>query len=224
MNVRQLLNDTYELIDTLKTRYGHDQVILAGHSFGSYLGSILVSERPELFSAYISIGQVVDDEKAHSLQRAFIIDRANQLDRTDVIQALESQQDSDFENWLFEFGGELKNSTSFLPLLWSGLRAPEYTLAEAKNVGNGSSFSSMNMNYNVLSGSIYDEIEVYDVPVYFLIGRNDYTTPHALVAEYHEMITAPHKELIYFENSSHFPFFEEPEQFCSAIKKVLNTH
>ena len=72
MNVQQLLSDTYELVDTLTRRFGKDKVILAGHSFGSYLGAIAVTERPDLFTAFISIGQVVDDNKARDLQIDFI--------------------------------------------------------------------------------------------------------------------------------------------------------
>ena len=221
MNIRQILDDTYTLIDTLRNRYGHQQVILAGHSFGTYLGSILVTERPELFKAYISIGQVVDDDRARTIQKQWVRKSAIDAEREDILQSLENEELADLENWLFEFGGELKHSKSFLPLLVAGLKSPEYTLSEAKNVGNGSSFSSKYMQYNVLEGSIYDSITEYKAPVYFFIGTSDYTTPHELVTEYFDRIEAPKKEMVYFQESAHFPFFEEPERFNSEIIRVL---
>ena len=82
INVRQIINDTYELIDTLRNKFNKKDIILAGHSFGSYLGSIMVNERPELFSTYVSIGQVVDSEKSMDLQEAFIREQAKMAGQT----------------------------------------------------------------------------------------------------------------------------------------------
>ena len=221
MNTRQLVNDAFELIDTLRNRYGQNKIILAGHSFGTHMGSIMVKERPELFAAYISIGQVVDDDQAAVLQKEFIRKQAAQQGKDEIIRALDNGEIEYYEDLLFEFGGELKNSQSFLPLIWSGLQAPEYTLPEALNLGNGSSFSSYHMKYNVLSQSIYDEIVEYQVPVYFFVGISDYTTPHELITKYFEKVKAPEKEIVYFKNSAHFPFFEEPEEFCREIYRLF---
>jgi len=220
MNVRQLIDDAYALIDTLRNRYHHDKVVLVGHSFGTYLGSIMVTERPELFSAYISIGQVVDAEKSRKLQEKFIRSQVKKDGRSDILTALDQPDQPNLEQWLFEFGGELKHSKSFWPFIRSGLLAPEYTLPEVLNVASGSSFSSTQMKYNILNKSIYYEIREYRVPVYFFIGTQDYTTPHQLVQEYFNLISAPEKKLVYFEHSAHFPFFEEPDQFCAEINKL----
>ena len=59
INVRQLLNDSYTLIDTLRNRYNKDKIILVGHSFGTYLGSIMVTEHPELFSTVVVLKHVM---------------------------------------------------------------------------------------------------------------------------------------------------------------------
>jgi len=221
MTIRQQLNDSYDLIDTLRHRYKKDRIILIGHSFGTYLGSILVTEHPELFSAYISIGQVVDDKKAKAIQEGFIKENALKNNRPEIIAALKKTSKPNFENWLFEFGGELKNSKSFFPFIWSGICASEYTLKEAFSVGKGSSFSNRYMKYNVLDSSIYYKIRKYKVPVYFFVGKNDYTTPFELIVDYYKIIKAPEKQIIYFDNSAHFPFFEEPEKFCIEVEKIL---
>jgi hypothetical protein len=41
------------------------------------------------------------------------------------------------------------------------------------------------------------------VPVYFLEGRYDYCVPSELVVRYVDMLEAPHKEIIWFENSAY---------------------
>jgi pimeloyl-ACP methyl ester carboxylesterase len=220
MNVRQIVDDAYQLIDTLRIRFESDKVILAGHSFGSYLGSIMVSERPELFTAYISIGQVVDEKESRTIQEDFIRREAKQRGMDSLLLALEKGEVY-FENYLFKFGGELKNSTSFFPLVWSGMQAPEYALPEVLSVAKGSSYSSANMKYNVLESSVLNAITSYEVPVYFMMGKYDYTTPFELIEKYYELVSAPHKELICFDNSAHFPFFEEAERFCEEVKRIV---
>ena len=86
----ELLTTLMLLIDTLRNRYHQDKIILVGHSFGTYLGSIIAVERPDLIKAYISIGQVVDDERAKVLQETFIREKANSGNREDIITSIKS--------------------------------------------------------------------------------------------------------------------------------------
>jgi pimeloyl-ACP methyl ester carboxylesterase len=221
INTRQVVNDAYALIDTLQHRFNKNKIILVGHSYGTYLGSIMVAEHPEFFSAYISIGQVVDDAKAAVIQERFIRELALKHNRNDIIDSLNKPVKPGFENWLFEFGGELKNSKSYMPFIWSGLFAPEYTLKDVLNVAKGSRFNLRNMRENVLDSSIYYKIRDYKIPVYFFVGANDYTTPSELIIEYFNIIRAPEKGIVRFENSAHFPFYEEPEKFCNELINIL---
>ena len=77
------------------------------------------------------------------------------------------------------------------------------------------------MKLNVLNGSILEEIRELEVPVYFLVGTSDYTTPHELITTYFQQLKAPYKHIIYFEDSAHFPFFEEPDKFCEVLIQSL---
>ncbi len=221
MNVKQIIKDTFTLIETLRNRFHQNKIFLVGHSFGTYIGSILVDMRPDLFNAYVSIGQVVDSDSSIIYQEQFIRNEAIKSGENEIILSLDKRNTNNFEKWLFKFGGELKNSNSFFPLIWAGLTAPEYTLPEALNVSEGSSFSSQNMKYNVLSNSILNEITDYKIPVYFFVGSYDYTTPHQLITKYYYLIKAPKKEIVYFKNSAHFPFFEEPQKFCNEIIRLI---
>jgi pimeloyl-ACP methyl ester carboxylesterase len=64
------------------------------------------------------------------------------------------------------------------------------------------------MKYNAVSGDLTGEVTSVDVPVYFFLGRHDYTTPFELAEEYFHKLAAPRKELVWFENSAHFAFYE----------------
>jgi pimeloyl-ACP methyl ester carboxylesterase len=54
--------------------------------------------------------------------------------------------------------------------------------------------------------------------VFFLSGVHDYNTPLALVSQYYDLLEVKDiKELILFEESSHNPFFAEPQEFHQTL-------
>jgi len=66
------------------------------------------------------------------------------------------------------------------------------------------------------------DIPRFDLPVYFFTGRYDYNTPFELVEEFHESLDAPHKEIVWFENSAHMPNLEESDLYQEVlVQKVL---
>lgn len=57
MSVRQEISDTRELVDVLRQRFHKQKVYLVGFSYGSYLGMLAAQRFPELFHAYVGVGQ-----------------------------------------------------------------------------------------------------------------------------------------------------------------------
>jgi pimeloyl-ACP methyl ester carboxylesterase len=64
------------------------------------------------------------------------------------------------------------------------------------------------------TGDLMDVITQVKIPVYFFIGRNDYCDPFTLTEHYFYKIDAPEKHIVWFEDSAHFPFYEEPAAFA----------
>jgi len=126
------------------------------------------------------------------------------------------------ESLLFKFGGELHNATSFMPLLLTGLAAPEYSLRDARNIPKGVSLYAKHFIYNSISGELMDVITQVEIPVYFFTGRYDYTDPFTLTEEYFSKIKAPEKRIVWFEESAHFPFYEESAAFARQMRAVRN--
>jgi pimeloyl-ACP methyl ester carboxylesterase len=61
-----------------------------------------------------------------------------------------------------------------------------------------------------------------EVPIYFLMGRHDRTTSPKLTEEYFNLLTAPHKELIWFEHSGHGSWMNESAKFIDVmVNQVL---
>ena len=45
--------------------------------------------------------------------------------------------------------------------------------------------------------------------------------PVVVAEEYFNQFNAPRKKTVWFENSAHFAFYEEPERFTQEMKTVL---
>jgi len=78
---------------------------------------------------------------------------------------------------------------------------------------------------NSISGELMDVITQVGIPVYSLTGRYDYTDPFTLTEQYFSKIKAPpEKHIVWFEESAHFPFYEEPATFARQMRDVLDGH
>jgi pimeloyl-ACP methyl ester carboxylesterase len=224
LTVRRLLDDTYELVNVLRGRFQQDRIILVGHSWGSYLGMLAVRERPDLFRAYVGVGQLTGQGRGDSavarLQQAFIRREAARRGVSEAARELDAQGREVVEKWVFRFGGELRGATSWWPLMRIGLQAPEYTLGDVFRVQKGLALYSRGLAYNVPADTLRLNVTAVQVPVFIVAGRYDYVTPSELAERYFAQVRAPKKAFVWFERSAHFPFLEEPERFAEMMRQV----
>jgi pimeloyl-ACP methyl ester carboxylesterase len=221
LTTEQLVADTVELTNVLRARFHKDRIYLVGHSWGTYLGMLVIARHPELYHAYVGIGQLARSSPIAGIQDEYIRETARGMGDQDAIRELEEKGASVRETLLFKFGGELHRAKSYTPLLMTGLAAPEYSLRDARNIPKGVSLYSRNFVYNSISGELMDVITQVKIPVYFFTGRYDYTDPFALTEQYLSKINAPEKHIVWFEESAHFPFYEEPAAFARQMRIVL---
>lgn len=217
ISTSQYLEDLFVVVDQLREQFGQEKIYLLGHSHGSYLGILAASQRPEAFRAYVGVGQVVDEEAAFAYQKAELSRRGAEIGLgpdTELTRA-------NIEHFVFQAGGGLHCCQSFVPLLLTGLLAPEYSLIEAYNVKRGSSFSSRHMSFDVISGPVDEAVQELELPVFFISGRNDLTTPTAMSRTFLEQLIAPNKAFFEIDEAAHFPFFEQPEKFTAVMTQIM---
>jgi pimeloyl-ACP methyl ester carboxylesterase len=124
--------------------------------------------------------------------------------------------------WLLKYNGVMHEKSSHLDYYFKYILSPEYSVFDAIHVLKGVEFSLGKMWNQVLQVNFFTEINEVEVPVYFFAGRYDYNTPFELVVEYYDVLEAPHKEIVWFENSGHNINNEEPERFTRLmVEKVL---
>ena len=238
MTVERFIEDAHELVGYLKERFGAEKIYIVGHSWGSVLGMYLIDRYPEDFYAYVGIGQVVNTYENERLSYEYVYNRAVEDGNRRAIRELEEigppmngvygDDPSDIDGlmtqrkWLTKYNGVMHEESSHLKYYFAYILSPEYSVFDAINVLRGVHFSLDLMWNQVLQVNLFEEITEVQVPVYFFVGRYDYNTPFELVEEYYDVLDAPKKELVWFENSAHMINSEEPERFTRLmVEKVL---
>jgi pimeloyl-ACP methyl ester carboxylesterase len=222
LSVSQEIEDTVELIDQLRARFHQEKIYLVGFSYGTYLGILVAQQVPERLHAYVGVGQLAcSDEETRKIQDECLVKEASNARDRQAMDELTGKKSLDREEWLFKYGAEIHSAHSWWPLLWSGIRSPEYTFRDIANVKQGVQFTANHLRYDVIDGSILDNVSSLRIPVYFFSGRFDYTDPTICTVRLFNSLAAPVKRMVWFEHSAHFVFFEEPEQFALAMTRVV---
>lgn len=230
MNREQLIEDGKELIDYLCKKYNKEKIYLVGHSWGSELGLYIIDRYPENILAFISIGQVVNGIDNETVSYDFVVEMAKKESNEKALEELKKIGWPPYKNivkdtltqrkWLEKYGGVERKVNTLKDIILSSLFSPEYTGIDGLKFALGSKFTSDTMwGHNQEVDFIRDLPEV-KVPIYFCVGRYDYNTPSSLVKNYYDLIIAPKKEIIWFEESAHFPHFEEPVKFAQLAIRI----
>ena len=66
-----------------------------------------------------------------------------------------------------------------------------------------------------------DLVPALEMPVFFFLGRNDHWVPPESSVAYFELLAAPSKKLLWFEQSGHEPFVDEPAKFNAMMAALV---
>jgi len=240
MNMDRMIADTIEVADYLRERFRQDKILLLGHSWGSYLGIQVAAVAPDRFLAYVGMAQIAHQLRSEVMAHDHLLDVYSERGDTAMVRRLETAPVSMDEGlspaWMrlrdramHEAGvGHARDIDSvitgiFIPV-W---QERAYTVRDKINVWRGKLWSRPFFWEDLLRDDLAERLTEFDLPVYFFLGRHDYTANAGLARAYFDRITAPVKGLYLFENSAHSPLFEEPERareiLLSDVLRGLNT-
>lgn len=233
MNVAQYRDDTIELIDLLRKKYHKQKVFLLGHSWGSIVGLSVAQKRPDLLYAYIGMGQVIDFRQNEVVGFQYTLARARAEQNAKAVRELEGLEPypgpgafsipkmSTERIWSVYYGG-LAAGRSDGDFYWHAWRlAPQYTAVDGEYIDAGSALTIQTM-FPKLSDITFENVHKLDVPVIMFLGRHDYTTPSSITVAWMQRLTAPKKQVVWFENSAHLMEVEEPGRvFAALLQDVL---
>jgi pimeloyl-ACP methyl ester carboxylesterase len=230
LNLEQYLLDTVELVNLLRSRFGVEKLYLVGHSWGSILGVMIAERHPELFYAYVGMGQVVNMDRGEEISYRFVLDRAKAEGNEEALEELATihppyattQELLTQRAWLSHYHGDIYEGGGTSELVRGVLFSPEYPIGKKLSF-YGCAINSVDQAWGDLQDfDFIRDVPRLDVPVYFFAGRHDYNTPFELVEEFSSTLEAPHNEIVWFENSAHSPNLEESDLYQDIlINKVL---
>jgi pimeloyl-ACP methyl ester carboxylesterase len=239
MTPEQYIEDGLELAEYLPTRFGQDKIYLLGQSWGTFLGVWMLQRRPDLFAAYVGVGQMVCPAKNDRMQYDWTLERAREKSDIAVVRRLERNGPPPYS------GGMVRVAKKYADITLPNFRYMSAELIAAGGRPGGGDIKAMtevkeyrrrDKAYAVLGvaltfGKVYPQLYNVDLaadatdlgaPVYFAEGRHDKNAMPLLVEQYYERLHAPGKTLVWFERSGHDPWFDEPDNFHSfLIDKVL---
>ena len=64
-------------------------------------------------------------------------------------------------------------------------------------------------------------VSALQMPVFLFLGRHDHWVPPETSVAYFETLSAPAKTLVWFEESGHEPFVDEPAKFNAAMVELV---
>ena len=207
-----------------------------GHSYGSILGTMLVQTYSEDYIAYIGVGQGVNMRESVRVGYEKTLETARAAGNNNDIAALEAlapcpplegYDDTYRERVLAlqTYQNKYKLGDGGYGLLIPLLTSPYYTLGDlgflrSFLVADMSSQGDL-MRFIVEDFNVYDYGLSYSVPVYYIMGENDYQTPYTLAEELFAQISAPDKAFFSIPNAGHMPMIDNSVEFTRVLLEEI---
>lgn len=228
MTVERFVTDLDELVQAVCRRVGKERVTIFGHSWGSVLGVLYAARFPEKVAAYVGSGQIGDWPAAESASYAFVLAELQRMHNRKGLAKLRAIGPPPHtasklwtqRMWLNRVEGNMRIRT-----LWElgriMVEGPERSLFDLPNLMRGFRFSIDAMWEDVSRMNLATLVPALQVPVFFLLGRHDHWAPAEIGAAYFDVLTAPSKRLLWFEQSGHEPFVDEPAKFNASMVELV---
>jgi pimeloyl-ACP methyl ester carboxylesterase len=228
MTVEQFLSDLDELVETVCARVGQTEVVLYGHSWGSVLGTLYAARHPEKVAAYVGSGQVGDATAGEEGSYAFALGEAQRRGKQRLVEKLRAigppphtgKQVFAQRAVLARLDGTMR-PRALWRMGWPLIAAPESSIRDLPDFMRGFEFSLDALWPEAFGLNLVELVPELRMPAFFFLGRNDHWVPAETSVQYIESFRAPTKRLVWFENSGHEPFVDEPAKFNALMAELV---
>jgi pimeloyl-ACP methyl ester carboxylesterase len=226
-----MVSDTERLLAMLCDRFNTPAVV-AGFSMGATIAALAAARRPDLVTALVAVGMDIDGPAADKNAYQFALTTAHARNNRTAIRQLESigppphlepKKFATRARWAANFGGVRTGHTynsEVRRLLVSLLRSPDYSLADAIRTIRGITATQAALLPDLASLDLTHTLTRLNTPIVMAQGRHDQVAPASTAERYAELLEAPSKQLVWFEQSAHMPHLEEPERFRDLLAQV----
>ncbi len=238
LTIAQMVEDAKQLVSWLCERFKKDKIFVIGGSWGSELGIWLSYKHPEQIAAFVGFGQVVNGALNEEISYKFALECAQKANDEKAVSKLlnlgapvNGVYKGGYDGMMIQrkimmkYGGYSKDKAkrsyfkaTVLPMLFSG----EYSISDIYGLIIGHKLVLETMLPEVGMNNFTKTCPNFSIPILIFDGVHDQNTPAELVEDYFNLITAPQKELIWFEHSGHNPMSDEPDKFKNLLREKLN--
>lgn len=232
LSLDRYAQDAVELTMIIREEFGADRVCIAGHSWGTAVATRAALDRPELFSAYLGVGQVVSVRAGEQVSWRWARDEAERRgDATAQAELdgllpypgggrLDLQKVITERTWVQRFGGFAAGRADCDYFTDGDLVSPDYDDADRESSLAGNAFHAEHLLPRLIDLDLTG-VRSFPIPMIQFLGRSDYLTPTGPVVSWLESLEAPAKITEWFEDSAHMIMYEEPGHFLIAVLRHL---
>jgi pimeloyl-ACP methyl ester carboxylesterase len=230
MTIDRYVEDILEITDRLRSRFNREHIGLLGCSWGSILGLRALARAPERFWGYVGAGQLVRPLDADREGYEWALVQAERRGHREAREALRQLGPPPYDvqalleqrKWLGTFGGvrHTGDPPGSLRMFWDLLTTSAYSWGDLWRIASDPFFALRAVLDELYEVDLTEEVPRVERPVYVLQGRHDAIARPSITQPYVEALDAPAKEWIWFEDSAHFPFLEEPDRFGDVMETV----
>lgn len=233
ITIDRYVEDAIEIAELVARRYEKKKLVLMAHSWGTIIAVKAALKRPDLFHAYVGIGQVINTRKNEKLSFEYGLEQAKRNRNELAVAELESIAPYPGEEpvtrdriviarkWAQFYGGLTAYRDGSARYYHGASRlSPEYDSKAAQAIDEGNRFTLSRVLDEFL-GVDFDDVDQFPIPVVMFMGRHDYTTPSAPTAAWLSRVEAPCKQGVWFENSAHMIPWEEPGKLLISLLEYV---
>ena len=229
LSAASIARDGVDVAQWVEQRLGQRQVILLGHSWGTIVASQMAQLKPELFSAYVATGVVVDADRGERINYDTLLQRlraegdAKALAQLAAIPRPPYTQDSqlDAERALVMAHPVPSERTLQGRVNATAVICPDFSLHDLWAHGASQQYSGRVLYPEEAAYNAYAHGTTFRMPVFIIQGSDDLQTPAIQAQEYFARLSAPSKRLVLLPGGGHRAIIAMPDQFLAALRTYV---
>jgi pimeloyl-ACP methyl ester carboxylesterase len=227
-----MASDCDELIQYLLKKYHKRKIILVGHSWGSILALTTALRRPDLISAYVGVGQVVNMRRNEAEGYRLTLREAEREHNSKAIAELKGlapYPDPDGTIPIAKTIQERKWDVALRGMIYAAREdnedqrrsvSPLYDDEDLESARLGEQYSVVSL-WPSASKVSFDNLKSVPFPLFIFAGKHDRTTPTDISREFFDRMKAPTKHFFLIDNAAHYVVNEAPGEVLIDLVRYV---
>lgn len=236
LTLDQVVADTIDVTNYLRERFDEDKIYLLGESWGTTLAVLAAQQRPDLYHAIISSGQMVSQRETDRRLYHEVLDYAARTGNEALAEQMQTFGEPPYEDmyaYAFVMGyyealykpytlppAYIKKGAEANLGPWNVL-GREYNFVEKINVFRGFLDVASILYPQLQQIDFRQDVPRLETAIYVLDGAAELSARRDLALEWFDLLDAPFKRIYTFENAAHATAFEQFEAFQQIMVETV---